>query len=83
MGNKAQIKAIGLVHSLRSAGVAAECDITGRSLKAQMKYADKIGALYAAVIGDNELNAGTCELKNLRTGEKKSVAIDDLTEIRD
>ena len=83
MGNKAQIKAIGLVHSLRSAGVTAECDITGRSLKAQMKYADKIGALYAAVIGDNELNAGTCELKNLRTGEKKSVAIDDLTEIRD
>ena len=83
MGNDAATKAVGIVHKLRLAGVAAECDITGRSLKAQMKYADKIGAKYAAVIGDNELEQGMCELKNLRDGEKRSIAIDELCEIKD
>ena len=83
MGKDAEIRAIGLVHKLRSAGVAAECDITGRSLKAQMKYADKIGARYAAVIGDNELAEGKCELKDLRLGEKKTVALDELASIKE
>ena len=63
--------------------MAAECDITGRSLKAQMKYADKIGAKYAAVIGDNELSEGKCELKDLRLGEKKTVAIEELALIKE
>jgi len=83
MGKEAATKAVGIVHKLRTAGVAAECDITGRSLKAQMKYADKIGAKYAAVIGDNELEQGVCELKNLRDGEKKNIAIDELSTIKD
>ena len=83
MGKQAQIKAVGIVHKLRCAGIAAECDITGRSLKAQMKYADKIGAKYAAVIGDNELENGICELKDLRGGEKKNIAIDELCDIKD
>lgn len=83
MGKAAEMCAIGLVHKLRSAGIAAECDITGRSLKAQMKYADKIGAKYAAVIGDNELSEGKCELKDLRLGEKKTVAIEELALIKE
>jgi histidyl-tRNA synthetase len=83
MGKKAEIKAVELVHALRTSGIAAECDITGRSLKAQMKYADKIGATYAAVIGDNELETGMCELKNLRNGEKSSVSIDSLATIKE
>lgn len=81
MGKTAEIRAVSLVHALREKGVASECDITGRSLKAQMKYADKIGAKYAAVIGDNELDAGVCELKNLRDGEKKSISIDEIAMI--
>ena len=83
MGPAAEIRAIGLVHTLRENGIAAECDITGRSLKAQMKYADKIGAKYAAVIGDNELEMGVCELKNLRDGEKKNIAIDEIANIKE
>ena len=47
-----------LVNKLRKLGMAAERDITGRSLKAQMKYSDRIGADYTAVIGESELESG-------------------------
>ena len=52
-------------------------DISGRGLKAQMKYADKIGAAFSAVIGDNELETGKCNLKNMQTGESVEVSIPD------
>ena len=55
-----------------------ECDIVGRSLKAQMKYADKLGARYTAVIGDDELAAGRVRLRDMKTGEGSEAAIDDL-----
>ena len=69
--------AMGLVRQLREYGFWAECDIVGRSLKAQMKYADKIGANFSMVIGENEIQAGKAELKNMKTGEKLSAAIGD------
>ena len=49
----------------------------GRSLRAQMKYADKIGARFTMVIGDNELENGEAVLKNMRTGEKITMKLDD------
>ena len=52
-------------------------DISGRGLKAQMKYADKIGAGFSLVIGDNELETGKCNLKNMQTGETREVTIPD------
>lgn len=58
-----------LVYELRKLGIAAERDITGRGLKAQMKYADRIGARYTAVIGESELSSGKIKLKNMKTGE--------------
>ncbi len=81
MGKAAELKAQTLVRALRQNGIYAECDITGRSLKAQMKYADKIGATYAAVIGDNELEQNVCELKNLRNGEKQQISIDEIKKL--
>ncbi len=57
--------------------MAAECDTVGRSLKAQMKYADKIGARYTMVVGDNELASGTARLKDMATGETEDVTLDD------
>ena len=54
MGEAASVFAMKLASDLRSEGFAAESDLIGRSLKAQMKYADKIGAKYSMVIGDNE-----------------------------
>ncbi len=58
-----------LVYELRSLGVAAERDTTGRSLKAQMKYAGKIGAKYSVVIGGNELSSKKATVKNMESGE--------------
>lgn len=83
MGSEAELRAMKIVHELRKKNIPAECDISGRSLKAQMKYADKIGAKYAAVIGDNELACGKCELKNLRNGEKSTVEINELALINE
>ncbi|MBR6918466.1 MAG: histidine--tRNA ligase, partial [Clostridia bacterium] len=68
MGDAAQIKAQSIVSSLRRQGVYAECDAVGRSLKAQMKYADKIGAEYVLIIGDSELESGRANLRTM-TGD--------------
>lgn len=69
--------ALTLVRQLREYGFWAECDIVGRSLKAQMKYADKIGAKFSMVIGENEIKEGSAQIKNMRTGEKAVIAIGD------
>ena len=58
-----------LVYDLRALGVWAERDTTGRSLKAQMKYAGKIGAKYSVVLGGNEISEGKINLKNMENGE--------------
>ena len=42
-----------------------------------MKYADKIGAQYTVVLGDNELETGEAELKNMKTGEKQKISLGD------
>ena len=57
--------------------MAAECDTVGRSLKAQMRYADKLGARYTLVIGDNELEAGMARLKDMESGECEDVPLDE------
>ena len=64
-----------LVYELRSLGVSAERDTTGRSLKAQMKYAGKIGARYSAVIGGSEIDNGKITLKNMDSGEQIECAL--------
>ena len=71
-------KAAALVYALRSAGISAESDISSRSLKAQMKYADKIGAEYTLVLGDNEVESGRAVLKRMSDGEKREIALDAL-----
>ena len=49
----------------------------GRGLKAQMKYADKIGSEYVIVLGDNEIETGVIKLKNMATGEQTELKLDD------
>ncbi len=71
-------KAFNIVCGLRLKGVAAECDLTNRSLKAQFKYADKLGAKYVAVIGESELESGTVNLKKMSDGTQTVVAISDI-----
>ena len=79
MGNEAALKAFEIITRFRVEGKWAESDIVGRSLKAQMKYADKIGARYTLILGDNELAAGEAQLKNMETGEQTTVSIDTFT----
>lgn len=69
MGENASVFAMKLASDLRNEGFAAESDLIGRSLKAQMKYADKIDAKYSMVIGDDELTTGKAKVKNMATGE--------------
>ena len=68
MGDKASAKAAQLVTQLRDEGFWAECDTMGRSVKAQMKFANKLGARFSAIIGDSELEAGTVKLKRWMMG---------------
>ncbi|MBQ8576490.1 MAG: histidine--tRNA ligase [Clostridia bacterium] len=79
MGDPAALKAFGIVTRFRAQGHWAESDIVGRSLKAQMKYADKIGARYTLILGDNELAEGKAQLKNMETGEQTTVEIETFT----
>ena len=77
MGDAARLKATAMCMRIREEGFAAITDVAGRSLKAQMKYADKIGAAYSTVIGDDEIANDRCTLKNMTTGETIEV---DLSE---
>lgn len=58
------------VYGLRKEGIRAERDYLERSVKAQMKYANKLNARYSLVLGDDEINAGSAELKHMETGDK-------------
>ncbi len=70
MGEKAQAKCATLSAALRAEGYSAEFDLVGRGLKPQMRYADKIGAKFVCVLGDNELETGDVKIKNMTTGEQ-------------
>jgi len=78
MGDAGFTRAQELTYELRKKGVRAECDIIGRSVKAQMKYADKIGAKNTLIIGETELLENSAKIKNMLTGEQKIVALDKL-----
>ena len=75
LGDNAKAVAFTLTQQLRNIGVFAETDLCGRSLKAQMKFADKIGAKHSLIIGDNELEAGQSKLKNMANGEETITAL--------
>ena len=76
MGDAALEKAMELSKELREFGYFAEYDLMGRGLKAQMKYANKNGALYTVVIGDNELAEGKAKLKDMEKGDEIEIALD-------
>ena len=77
MGEAALEKAMLLAKNLREYGYRAEYDVIGRGIKAQMKYANKIGALFTMVIGDNELNEGTAKLRDMESGKEIPLNLED------
>ena len=77
MGEEAGLKAAALAEQLREEGLSAQFDTVGRGLKAQMKYADKLGAAYTVVLGDAELESRRVNLKNMRDGTQTELSLDD------
>ncbi len=65
---------------LRNGGIAVEVDYLGRSLKAQMREANRQDAAYVLVVGDTELRSGTAKLKNMKTGQERSVGLERIEE---
>lgn len=60
--------------------MSAQFDTVSRGLKAQMKYADKLGALYTVVLGDTELETRKAMLKNMQNGTQTEISLDDFTD---
>ena len=77
MGEAAVRRCFAIASRLREGGVAVEFDVAGRGLKAQMKYADKLGARYVIVVGDSELETGMAKLKDMESGEASDITLDD------
>lgn len=77
MGESASLKSFEIIKAVRSCGLIAETDVVGRGLRAQMKYADKIGAKFSMVLGDNEIEQGKTVIKNMSSGEQTEIVLDD------
>ncbi len=77
MGDNAKMKAFELLKQVRECGLIAETDVVGRGLRPQMKYADKIGAKYSLVLGDNEIDENKARVKNMTSGEQTELALDE------
>lgn len=77
LSEAAKLKAFSIVEGIRNSSLIAEGDIVGRKLKPQMKYANKIGAKFSMVIGDDELAANKAVVKNMKTKATKEVPLDE------
>jgi len=80
LGDKPREAGIKLLADLRRAGIAAETDYSGKSLKAQMKAADREQARFVAIIGDDELSRGLVKVRNMDTREETDVPLDQAVE---
>ncbi len=74
MGDAARESALALLRDLRRGGLEAHMEYEGRSIKSQMKRADRLKAAYALILGDDELAAGAVSVKDMATGEQARVA---------
>ena len=70
MGPEATLPAFGLLNQLRGMGICADMDHSGRSMKSQMKQANRVNAKYVAIFGETELQTDQVTLKNMTTGEQ-------------
>ena len=78
MGEAAKLYGQKLLFNLRRNGIKCQIDDLQRNFKGQFKYADRLGAKYAVVIGDNELETGVATLKDMEKGEQSEVKFDAL-----
>ena len=64
-----------LASALRSEGVTCDLDYADRSAKGQFRHADRSGAAYVAIIGEDELERGVCKVRDMRSGEERAVPV--------
>jgi len=80
IGENAFIKSHSLTYKLRQSGIKADSDDIGKSVKAQMKYANKIDSKYSMILGEDELNSNTAAVKNMETGEQTKINLNNIIE---
>jgi histidyl-tRNA synthetase len=78
LGDQAVTFVLPLIHDLRSARIRVDTDYTGASLKSQMKKADKSGAAFTLIIGEQELQNGQAVLRNMETKEQVSLPLEQI-----
>lgn len=78
LGKEARAAAYKIVNRLRMAGCIVETDFMDRSVRAQMKYANKLGARNTLILGGDELASGKGRIKNMATGEQTDIVLDDI-----
>ena len=82
MGDAGKKEAFKLSNQLRNQDLSCECDHMNRSVKAQMKYANKTGVKFTMILGDEEITTRIAKIKNMNTGEQNEISIDDLNNIK-
>ena len=80
LGQEAKAKAYQIVVDLRHQGFVVETDYLGRSVKAQMKYANKLNAKNTIIIGDDELAKNEGNVKNMETREVTTISLDKIAD---
>ena len=76
LGDAPKLEAMKIVKALRDAGISAEMDYADRKLKAQMKSADRKNSQFVFILGEDELNSRSVQIKELATGDQQMVAIE-------
>lgn len=81
LGEKARYACFELLHDLRTEGIPAQMDFSGKKIGKLLQYADQIKATYVAIIGDHELETQEAELKEMSTGHKLKISLPELVPI--
>lgn len=76
--DKGKDKAFQMINSLRRKGIRAEVDYTGKSMKSQMKRADRLKAQYSLILGGSEIEQGVAILRNMQSKEQENIKLDSL-----
>jgi histidyl-tRNA synthetase len=80
VGEQAGIKGFSITSGLRDAGIKAECDHMGRSVKAQLKYANKLGAAWVIIIGEDEINNNAAVVRDMANSKETTVPFAELND---
>ncbi|MBE0582352.1 MAG: histidine--tRNA ligase [Desulfofustis sp.] len=76
LGDQAMERCFRLLHEVRRAGLRADMDYGGKSLKSQMKQADKAGAVHVLIVGEQELARGVAPMRNMATKDQVEISLD-------